>query len=532
MNLDQKIGQLFFAATFINPSEQHIQQIEKLIREQYIGGLCFFHSAASAAANFEKKTQVTINPDSIFELIRLVNHYQSISEIPLLICIDAEWGLVMRIEDTPRFPFALTLGAVQNNELVYQTAAQIAKHCRRVGIHVNFAPVMDINSNPSNPAIGYRSFGEFAENVTEKALVFMKGLQDNGVLACGKHFPGHGDTDTDSHLDLPVIKKNKKELYQTELIPFQKAIEAGLGSIMTGHLSLPQLITDAGLSASLSMDITTRLLREELGFRGLVFTDALNMRSVADRFSSGELEALALEAGNDVLLYSQNIPVAIEAIKKAVSENRLSEKRIEESIQRIANLKDKLQVKNSFPVSELSVKENLFGGTTKELQRKLGEAALTLMKGQEPIPQDWFRENCFVQIGQPENNVFQQKMEAFAAGKSFVLGHTLDATQAGQFIQQTEKYQRCILALFIPFAKPLNRFGIGELVPDLVDRLIQHKQCILYFFGNPYALRYFPGISEAEILVMAYQDADFMQEAAFLHLSGQIGCQGKLPIAF
>ena len=247
LTMNEKVGQLFMPAAFINDTEEEIQGLEKLIGKYHVGGLCFFHSRASAATNFEGKKKIIYNEQSLTTLKNLIRRYQNAAKFPLLISIDAEWGLAMRIENTPQYPYAITLGAIQNKEdLIFKVGRQIAMDCRETGIHWNLAPVVDINNNPNNPVIGYRSFGEDKLNVTKKAKAFIKGTQSVGVLSCIKHFPGHGDTATDSHLGLPIITKSKKALIENELYPFRETIRNGVDSVMVGHLSVPSLDNGEG----------------------------------------------------------------------------------------------------------------------------------------------------------------------------------------------------------------------------------------------------------------------------------------------
>ncbi|HCO84861.1 MAG TPA: glycoside hydrolase, partial [Arenibacter sp.] len=290
--LNEKVGQLFMPAAFINDTEEEIQGLEKLIGKYHVGGLCFFHSRASAATNFEGKKKIVYNEQSLTTLKNLIRRYQNAAKYPLLISIDAEWGLAMRIENTPQYPYAITLGAIQNKEdLIFKVGRQIAMDCRETGIHWNLAPVVDINNNPNNPVIGYRSFGEDKLNVTKKAKAFIKGTQSVGVLSCIKHFPGHGDTATDSHLGLPIITKSKEALIENELHPFRETIKNGVDSVMVGHLSVPSLDNGEGTPATISKTIITGLLRQELNFNGVVISDALNMHSVSKMFpEKGELE--------------------------------------------------------------------------------------------------------------------------------------------------------------------------------------------------------------------------------------------------
>ena len=266
--LTENVGQFFMPAAFINDTEEEIQHIENLVREQGVGGLCFFHSRASAATNFEGKKRVVHNAKSFDTLQDLIKRYQKVAKYPLLIAIDAEWGLAMRIENTPQYPYAITLGAIQdNNELIFEVGKNIALDCKAAGIHWNLAPVVDLNNNPDNPVIGYRSFGEDKNQIVEKARAFIQGTQSEGVLTSIKHFPGHGDTATDSHLGLPLISKSKKALVENELYPFQKLMDEGVDSIMVGHLSVPALAEGKMTPSSISKAIIKGVLRKAMGYK-------------------------------------------------------------------------------------------------------------------------------------------------------------------------------------------------------------------------------------------------------------------------
>ncbi|MBC7493989.1 MAG: glycoside hydrolase family 3 protein, partial [Flavobacterium sp.] len=309
--LHEKVGQLFCPAAYINDTAENIKEIENLILNHHIGGLTFFHSRTSAATNFEGKKNVVRNENSAQRLSELIQHYQKLSKFPLLISIDAEWGLAMRVENTPQYPYAITLGALSecDNYLVFEVAKNIGNDLRQLGINYNLAPVVDINDNPKNPVIGYRSFGTDANNVTLKAIEFCNGLQQAGILSCLKHFPGHGNTSVDSHLGLPIINKTKVELENVELYPFAKIIQNNIvESVMIGHLAVPALTNGKIVSATLSSEIIQDLLRKQFKFNGLVISDALNMHSVSKLYpTKGVLELKAFEAGNDFLCFSENV---------------------------------------------------------------------------------------------------------------------------------------------------------------------------------------------------------------------------------
>ncbi|MBD0261116.1 MAG: glycosyl hydrolase, partial [Cytophagales bacterium] len=301
---DERIGQLFMVAAYSDANPAQVSGVEGLIGKYHVGGLIFFQGSPARQAH-------------------LTNHYQSLARVPLMIGMDAEWGLGMRLDSTISFPRQMTLGAIQNNESIYRMGTEVARQCARLGVHLNFAPVVDINSNPNNPVIGARSFGEDKENVALKGVAYMRGLQDHGVLASAKHFPGHGDTDADSHATLPQVGHNKNRLEETELYPFRKLFADSLQSVLVAHLAVPAYEKSKNLPSTLSRNIVTDLLQKQMGFGGLVFTDALNMKGVTKSYKPGEIEVMALQAGNDVLLFSEDVPEAVARIKKALKGRQL-----------------------------------------------------------------------------------------------------------------------------------------------------------------------------------------------------------------
>ena len=524
--LEQKIGQLFFPAAYFNATPGHIEEIKTLITGYHIGGLSFFHSQASAAANYEKGQEIKFNPDSIYELVDLINAYQNAADFPLLICVDAEWGLAMRVEETPQFPYAMTLGAVQDDEMIFSMGKAIASHCRRVGIHLNFAPVADINNNPRNPVIGYRSFGEQPEEVIAKMSAYLKGQQAGGLLSCVKHYPGHGDTDTDSHLALPLVPKSIEGLEAMELRPFAAAIQQGVESVMTGHIGLPGL--QAGEEpASLSQELIIRQLRNKMGFEGLVMTDALNMKSVANMYSPGELELKALVAGNDVLLYSEHIPTAVQRIQKAVEEGELNESIIDEKCYRVLEAKSRVGLSDYKRLPETSrqhLREDLFTDQIHAMQEELAASALTCLKeGKVDLTKA-----ALVSIGPRQDRVFEEKIAKKYRMPAFMVE---TAAQIVDEVEALDRFDSLIIACFVPSMKPGNDFGLSGSLRKVLAELIRTKECTLYFFGNPYALKLFPNLEKAHGLVVLYQDSPYLQKAAAGHLLGEIKSQGKLPVS-
>ncbi|HDZ14534.1 hypothetical protein LCGC14_0939840 [marine sediment metagenome] len=520
-----KIGQLFMPSAFINDTESEIQEIEKLIREEQVGSLCFFHSRASAATNFEGLKPIIHNENSFITLKKLIGRYQQASKYPLLIAIDAEWGLAMRIENTPQYPYAITLGALPDSsaDLIYDVGKDIALDCKKAGIHWNLAPCVDINNNPNNPVIGYRSFGENKFKVTQKALAYIKGTQDAGILTSIKHFPGHGDTDADSHLELPLIDKTKQELLENELFPFQKLIDEGVDSVMVGHLSVPALANGSTISSSISKEIIKGMLRNEMGYKGVVISDALNMHAVSKNYTvKGELAWLAFDAGNDVLCFAEHIPESVQTILA-----KASEPQIEESFRRIWQLKEKvfaatLSTKQSTvidkPINELS--PNSILGNSADLNRKIAMKSLTLVKGTEKLISD-FKGTNFVGI-QFSKSIENQFFKNINQNIEFTLLPSIDSVlNSGDNI---------LLALFPPQVKPNQNFGFTKEELIFINELVQTKNVVLYLFGNPYVLQHID-VKNIKSLVLVYQDFDVFQEVAAEHFLGNFTAQGKLSVS-
>lgn len=498
----EKIGQFFMPAAFINDTEEEIQELEHLIKDQGVGGLCFFHSRASAATNFEGKKKVVRNEQGFETLQKLIQRYQNAAKYPLLIAIDAEWGLAMRIENTPQYPYAITLGALQDKEeLITQVGRNIAKDCKAAGIHWNLVPCIDINNNPLNPVIGYRSFGEDKMQVSKKAIAFVKGIQSEGILTSIKHFPGHGDTATDSHLGLPLIEKSKQDLFANELFPFQKLIAEGIDSVMVGHLAVPALAGGKKISSSISKDSIKGVLRNEMGFNGVVISDALNMHAVSKNYPiKGELEWLAFDAGNDVLCFVEEVAAGITQIDVKASTSQ-----IEESFQRIWSLKEKAFLNNPEQSAQLE--------TDSELNRQIAEHALTLVKGSEAsISRFRYSNYCTLKINRldQDTNIILEQLET----------HKHAAAE----------HENVLVLLTPPQIKPTNCFGLLPEEINFINELIQTKNVLLYLFGNPYVLNHLNS-TKAIAVIVAYQNFPEFQEAAKAHFLGKIEALGRLPVS-
>ena len=505
-------GQLFCPAAFIHNDEEGIARIEGLIKDHKIGGITFFHSRASAATNYEKK-EVPVYRDSLKKLKALIRHYQSLSEIPLLISIDAEWGLAMRVEETPQYPYAITLGALpeDQDDLIFEAARQMAQDLRSAGIDFNLAPVADINSNPDNPVIGYRSFGANRDKVLAKTSAYCKGLTAGGVLNCLKHFPGHGDTAVDSHLGLPVINRSRENLMQNDLYPFRELIREGVDAVMVGHLAVPALSGDDHTPATLSEKLIKNLLREEFGFGGVVISDALNMHSVSEIYTEkGQLELKAFQAGNDILCFTDHIA---EGKAKILAEGNRAQLR--ESIHRILALKEKAGLFKTTERPQPSSTE-----VVRKINKQIAEKSIVR---HAPAETDKAPVNTLILTGQHQKEkglvAHLKKSPTFTCIHADPHTHTLTLSSTRELL----------IAVYPPNIKPMNNFGLTAANLELIDQLLEKHICRLVLFGNPYALRTIPGIHRAKEVVISGQDFEEFQETAASIINGELQAQGVLP---
>ena len=390
MTFEEKVGQLFMVAAYSNKDAAHSAEIDKLVSDYKIGGLIFFQGGPGRQA-------------------RLTNRYQAKAKVPLFIGIDAEWGLSMRLDSTYRYPWNMTLGAIQDLKLIEKVGENMGKESKRLGIHFNFSPVLDINTNPKNPIIGFRSFGENKKNVSEKAIALMKGIQGNGVFTTGKHFPGHGDTSTDSHYALPLVTASKEHIEKVELYPYKRMFDEGMVSVMVAHLSVPSLESDANVPTSLSKNVVTDLLKKELGFDGLIFTDALNMKAASNFKKPGDIDLEAFLAGNDVLLFSENIPVAVEKLRTAFQDGVITEERLAESVKKILKYKYKIGLNAYEPVELINLYNELNMPAKNALTYQLYENAVTVIKNDDellPIKK-LDQKIAYIKLGDDDNTILK-----------------------------------------------------------------------------------------------------------------------------
>lgn len=511
--LEVQAGQLLMPAAFINDTEDEIRILEGYIRNHHVGGLCFFHSRASAATNFEGKKEIPHNPDSLGTLRALIQRYQKAAPYPLLMAIDAEWGLAMRIENGEAYPYALALGALEDQDpLLYQTGLRMAADCREAGLHWNLAPVADVNNNPGNPVIGYRSFGSRPESVAQKALALARGMQDGGVLVCAKHFPGHGNTDTDSHLELPRLGQARAELEATEFPPFRTLIGQGVDAVMTGHLAVPAL-DPTGTPSSLSAPMIQGVLRNAMGFKGAVITDALNMHAVSRIYPEpGEVALRALLAGNDMLCFVEDLPAAHARIVA-----RAGKDRIRDAFQKVWALKEKAFNPKAAPV--LPEKDPA------TLRKELAAASLSPLGAPQPLPSGPGAPAFTLIAAGAGLDPFVQALEHPAVAER--LRWDLERPDASLPLPA---HKDVLLALQPPSLKPPGRFGMSEAAVAAIIQLRRTHRVQLCHFGNPYALQVL-GAGGAEGTLLAYQPLPECQQQAAAFYRGEAPAPGMLPVS-
>jgi beta-glucosidase-like glycosyl hydrolase/CubicO group peptidase (beta-lactamase class C family) len=515
MTLDEKIGQLFMVAAYSNRDKKHIAEVDSLIINHKIGGLIFFQGGPARQAI-------------------QTNHYQSIAKTPLFMAIDGEWGLNMRLDSTIGYPKQMTLGAIQNNQLIYQMGVRIANECRRVGLHINFAPDADINSNGLNPVIGYRSFSESKVDVTMKSMMYMKGLQDQHIMACGKHFPGHGDTDVDSHADMPKINHSYERLDSLELYPFRALINKGLKSMMVAHIEIPSLDTNKNVSASISSNVINGLLKDSMQFHGLVFTDALNMKGVAKYYKSGELEVKALKAGNDILLFSENIPVAITAIKDAIKSGELSINEIEKSCKKILMAKEWAGLDTLKPIKLEHIVHDINNPKLEAFNHQLFDAAFTVLQNKEkilPIKRLDTLQIATVCIGEKEMGAFQKTVQLYTGASHFNLKNPSQKPACDSLIESLKMYNLVLVSLENVTKKSDKNFGITSETIELINKIKKCSKVVINLPGNPYSLLKFENIEQIDGIVLTYErNAYTLQKGAEL-IFGGIDSPGRLPVS-
>lgn len=501
LSLDEKIGQLYIVALYNNRGEEEIQKIRNLVEKEKIGGLILMQD------NAEKH-------------IQLLNEFQGKSKVKMMIGIDGEWGLFQRFPAAHKFPWAMTLGAIQDNSLIYEMTSKIAEDCKRMGIYWDFAPVVDVNTNPANPIIGNRSFGSDINNVIAKGLAYAQGLQDNGVLASMKHFPGHGDTDTDSHLDLPVVSHNLERLNAVELAPFKALLDKKIGGVMVAHLYVPALEKQSGIPASVSYEVITNLLKNSYQYNGLIITDALNMNAVAKKFPAGELDLRAFKAGNDIMLFSQDVPNGKALIKAAIEKGEISENRLAESVKKILKTKYLLGLQNLKSINSENINEDLNNASHAELSEKLYSNAITLLKDEKNLlPLSCSETYYYLPLEEAPFQTFVENLN---------LGTTVKLISKNEIAQIPEN-STVIVGFHKDNSTAYKSYKISQESKDILAELSKKQNVILDVFGSPYALKDVD-ISTISTVLVSYENNDLSLKASAKAILGKTKISGKLPV--
>ncbi|MEJ5994041.1 glycoside hydrolase family 3 protein [Pedobacter sp. Du54] len=508
----QKIAQLFFVAAYSNKSARFTDSIAKVIKKEKVGGLVFFQGGPYRQAV-------------------LTNQYQKKARVPLLIASDGEWGLGMRLDSTIAYPYQMALGAVQNKELIYKMGLEVAKDFRRIGMHMNLAPDVDVNNNAKNPVINYRSFGENKYNVTEKAGAYLKGMQDGGLLVSIKHYPGHGDTDVDSHFDLPQLKFTKERLDSLEMYPFKELIKQGAAGVMIAHMNIPSLDATPNMPSTLSKPIVTGILKEQQKFKGIIISDAMGMKGVVKYFKDGEADVMGIIAGNDILELSENSKRAVKMVRQAIKDQRLTIERIDESVKKILTAKYWAGLNKKQRVNEENVYEDVNRPESMVLLQQLADASMTLLRGRDFIQALTPNKRTFmIDVGLSATSKFQQEMAmVYKNSIRFNLDKAATPADIANVLSQITPEDQVIIAIHDTRTRPGNNMPLNADLKAMISNMAT-KEVAFVLFANPYNLAAIPGIENSRALLVAYQKEEFMQKAAASVLKNQLIPTGKLPV--
>lgn len=513
MSKRDKVAQMFFIRALTNADKKYEDSVGKVIRRARIGGLVFFQGGPGRQAN-------------------LTSTYQKNARVPLLVTLDGEWGLGMRLDSTVSYPYQMALGAVQDTSLIYKMGLEVAKDFKRVGMHMNLAPDVDVNNNAGNPVINYRSFGENKYNVAAKSEAYMRGMQDGGLLVSLKHFPGHGDTDVDSHHDLPQLKFTKARLDSLELYPFKHLIAKGASGVMIAHMNIPSLDNTPNLPSTLSKPIVTGLLKEELGFKGIIISDAMEMKGVVKFFKEGEADVMGIEAGNDILELSEDTRRGIKLVRQAVKSGRISMERIDESVRKILTAKYYAGL-NVEPVIKLeNVAAEVNRPESHALVQDLANASMTMLRGKQFIKTfDKQKRTALISIGTPGVTTFQRSLATqYTNAVMFTLDKNANANAIAKVLRELGMFDQVIIGIHDTRTRPGNGMPLSADLKMFIKNMAQ-KNTAFAVFANPYNLASWSGLENSKGLLIAYQKEDFMQKAAAAVFSHAIEPTGKLPVS-
>jgi beta-glucosidase-like glycosyl hydrolase/CubicO group peptidase (beta-lactamase class C family) len=510
----ERIGQLFMIRAHSNKNKAYHEAVADEIRNNKVGGVCFFQGGP-------------------IRQINLVNYYQSISKTPLFVAIDGEWGISMRLDSVDKYPRQMTLGAIEDDSLIYQMGQQVAEQCKMVGVNINFAPVVDVNNNPKNPVINSRSFGEQPERVAVKALAYMQGMQHQNVLAVAKHFPGHGDTDSDSHKTLPTVHASWQEIDSVHLPPFRALIKHKVGGVMVAHLFIPALDSTQGQASSLSPKVVNGLLKDSLGFQGLAITDALEMKGVANYNKPGALEVKALLAGNDILLMPNDLSLAIKAIQEAIDSGEVRQDYVDAKIKKILAYKYDLGLSQRTTLSTENIYQRLNAPANQALIKELYRESITLIRNNKdilPLDVDLNKKVAVVTIGFGADNAFSRKVGQYRKADRFHLDARSNMDKVKQLVDKVSSYDVVIVALTKTSNSARRNYGIYQSSIDFVNLLAQHTRVVLDVHANPYSINRFTDGTAADAILLTYQDNNIALEAAAEAIFGGSDIKGKMPV--
>jgi beta-glucosidase-like glycosyl hydrolase/CubicO group peptidase (beta-lactamase class C family) len=511
---DQRVAQLFMVAAYSNRKRIDEDSITTLIQQYGIGGIVFFQGGPVRQS-------------------RLLNRYQAQSKVPLLVAMDAEWGVGMRLDSVQRFPFQMSLGGIRDNQLMYDMGTEVAAQFKRLGMHVNFAPVVDVNNNAANPVIGYRSWGEDRQSVTEKSYLYMKGMQDANILAVAKHFPGHGDTDTDSHLALPLLRIDRKRIDTLELFPFRSLMARGLGGMMVAHLNIPALDT-TGMPSTLSRPITTGLLKQKMGFEGMVFTDAMNMKGVISKYPPGDADVRALQAGNDILEFSKNIPLALRMVRDAINAGQLTQESIDARCRKMLALKQWAGLDQYRPIDLQNITADLNTPHAQYLSQHLTELSVTVLRNQRnllPLQRLDTLRLATLTIGTKDTTDFQRMVADYAPARHFWISAAPSLDELTRMRETLKGFNTVLIGVNNLGRLPATNFGITSETNVLLRELgSQGQKLVVSVFGNAYAVAKIRDLDRADAVVLAYQESKNAQDVAAEVIFGGISASGKLPV--
>ena len=507
MSVEEKIGQLFMISAFSNKDSVHVNSVKELVEDYNVGGIIFFQGGPERQA-------------------KLTNTYQALAKVPLFIGLDAEWGLSMRLDSTYVFPWNMTLGAIQDLNLIENVGKNMGAESKRMGIHFNFSPVIDINTNPKNPVIGNRSFGENKINVANKAIALMKGVQGQGVFSTGKHFPGHGDTATDSHYTLPLVEFSKERIDTIDLFPYKKLFDAGLVSVMVAHLNIPSLEPKENYPSSASYNVVTNLLQNELGFEGLIFTDGLAMKGASDFKAPGDLELSVFLAGNDILLCPVDVPVGFNKLVSAYNEGVITEARLAHSVKKILRYKYKVGLNKYKAIDLKNLNNDLNPSENETLDYKLYENAITVLKNENDILpiKNLNQKIAYVKFGDAENSAFVTTLKKYTEVTE--VAHT-----AIDSLNNALKQYDIVIVGFHKLNKVKENMDFTPTELVWLEKIAAQNNVILDVFTKPYALLTIPNFDAIEGLVVSYQNSEISQVVSAGLVFGAIDAKGKLPVS-